>query len=142
MIKTKISAGFCKVISEDFTPLTSYKLCMAKNESESCTISMVPTETVKLRLGTGDVPEGFTVELEREHTIEIDGLVIEDQTLEVSDAPYTVLPIYDRERKPGKLSPYAPTRRLILSGITTRSGAAVEVTDAPDLYPSLEVTLK
>ena len=76
------------------------------------------------------------------HTIEIDGLVIEDAALEGKETPYFVLPDFDRERLKEKISPYEPTKKLILSGITARSGREVLPCAAPDLYPELEVIVK
>jgi hypothetical protein len=76
------------------------------------------------------------------HTIEIDGLVIEDTALEGKETPYFVLPDFDRERLLEKISPYEPTKKLILSGISARSGREVLPSAAPDLYPELEVILK
>ena len=69
-------------------------------------------------------------------------LEIEDSGLEKNETPYYVLPDFDRERVQSKISPYDPTKKLILSGIVAKSGREVLPTAAPDLYPDLEVVLK
>ena len=90
MIKTKISAGFCKVISADFVPSASYSLCMAKNEAESCVISIVSDESLSARIELTSPKTGFTVEIEREHTIEIDGVKYPDPLVPMSDGELTI----------------------------------------------------
>lgn len=90
MIKTKISAGFCKVIFADFTPSASYSLCMAKNEAESCVISIVVDESLSGCLELTSPKTGFTVELEREHTIEIDGVKYPDPLVPMSNGELTI----------------------------------------------------
>ena len=90
MLKTRISAGFTKVISPDFAESTSYTLYMAKNEAESCVISIVSDEAASVHLELPKIPTGFSVELEREHTIEIDGVKYPDPLVPISDRPLTI----------------------------------------------------
>ena len=73
------------------------------------------------------------------HTIEIDGLMIEDEEATDAKTPYFVLPDFDRSRTNGSVSPYAPTRRLRFSSIVSRSGRPTLPSAAPELYPDLEV---
>ena len=73
------------------------------------------------------------------HTVEIDGLVIEDDGTEDKTSPYFILPDFDSARARGEVSPYAPTKRLSYTGVVSRCGRPILPCAAPDLYPDLEV---
>ncbi len=79
-MRTKISAGFSKILNlEEGTNMSVYSLSMAKNESESCVISFQFDEKTENAcfVATKTHP-GIKVELEREYTIEIEGVKYPD----------------------------------------------------------------
>ena len=76
MINTRISAGFNKVQElKCCCNVTDIKLHMAKNEGESCVISVVSDkklENAVLEVEKGN--NGFTVEVEKEHFVSCNGV--------------------------------------------------------------------
>ncbi len=76
MINTRISAGFNKV-QEICTccKVTDIKLSIAKNEAESCVISILSDKKIEnAKIEVVKSNDGFTVEIEKEHFISCNGV--------------------------------------------------------------------
>lgn len=81
----------------------------------------------------------FGYECRMPHTLEIDGLTIEDENLGEEYTDLYILPTYDPTFRPDKPFPIVPTKKLILANITLKSGRSYEIMQDPAMYPTLEV---
>ena len=89
MIQATIAPGFRKVnaITEQTTSLA---LAMARNESESCVVSLLAEETLEgVTLVCDGLPAGLSVSVEKEYFIECDGVMWPDPIAPVSSVTLT-----------------------------------------------------
>ena len=71
------------------------------------------------------------------HTVTVEGLRINDASL--GDKKVYLLPSFKKSTDGEITAPYGRVERLVLGGITTESGRAVELCELPELYPDVEV---
>ena len=71
------------------------------------------------------------------HTVTVEGLRINDA--ELTDKQIYLLPTFKRTMGGEVKAPYGRVERLLISGISTASGRAVELCELPELYPEVLV---
>jgi hypothetical protein len=85
MIQINIAEGFRKILAMPAEAQTSVSLAMAQNESESCVVSLLADESLEgVTIVCDGLPVGMTVETEKEHFLDCDGVLWPDPLAPVS----------------------------------------------------------
>ncbi len=85
MIRINIAEGFRKILAMPAETQASVSLAMAQNESESCVVSLLADESLEgVTIVCDGLPIGMTVETEKEHFLDCDGVLWPDPLAPVS----------------------------------------------------------
>ena len=88
--------------------------------------------------GANDGRHDFGYECRMPHTVEIDGMTVEDGDFE-GDSDVFVLPNYDAGYEKGRPYPYRYTKRISAKGVRSASGRNVSLFEIPAQYEGIEI---